>query len=110
MPNEMSTDTIPKTPTEARYFAFDFSKFPELAGAAELLSDPAPVIRGASGLTVGTPTVLAVAFDGIVAGKGVKVRISGGSDDDTVSLSCVAYAAADVPLEVPGRLAVVEVV
>lgn len=110
MPNQIAADTRAKTVTEARYFVFDFSGFPELAGSAVLLTSPAPFTRGGAGLVLGTPGVTTSVVDGIPAGKAVLVRIAGGTRDATPALSCVAYAAADVELEVPGRVAVAEVV
>lgn len=111
MPHTIPADTLPKTVQDARYFAFDFSKFPELADDdAVLLSDPAPTIRGGSGLTLGAATVITAVFDGIPAFKGVKVLISGGTDDLAAPISCVAYVTPTERLEVPGRLVVDEVV
>lgn len=107
VPNTVPRDTLTKTPTEARYYAFDFSKAPEVQ-AGEALSSPA--IRGGSGLTVGEPAVLAAAFDGIPSGKGVRVLISGGTDDATVELSCTVVTSGGATLEVAGRLAIAEVV
>lgn len=103
--NSIPTETLTKTPAEERYFAFDFSKAPEVV-AGETLSSPA--IRGGTGLTVGSPSVLGSAFDGIPSGKGVRVLISAGSDDATVALSCTVVTSGGATLEVGGRLAIAE--
>lgn len=110
MPNVIPADTVAMAVGEARYLVFDFSGFPELAGSAVLQTNPAPTIRGGSGLTVGTPSVTSTVWDGIPAGKAVTARVSGGTDQLTSKISCVAYAAADVALEVPGVVVVAEVV
>lgn len=105
MASTLARDTLTKTPREARLFLFDFSKAPEVT-SGETLS--APVVHADAGITVGTPVVTSGAFDGVPAGEGVKVLLSGGSAGDTYDVSCTVTTSGGATIEVAGRLAVVD--
>lgn len=102
MPTTVPVETLILTTREVRWFAFDFSKAPEVV-AGETLS--APVMHGGTGLTLGAPAVLATAFDGIPSGQGVRVLVSDADDDTTYDLSCTVTTQGGATLEAPGRLA-----
>jgi hypothetical protein len=78
--------SLPKDTTEVVSYLFDFSNFPEVV-AGETLSSPS-VSSSPSGLTVGTPAVTAAERDGVAAGEGVAVTVSGGTASTTYSLEC----------------------
>ncbi len=103
MPNTIPAQTIAKAVGDDRYYICDLSKCPEIAAGATVAS---AVIEGGDGLTIGSPVVLAEAMDGVAAGKGVKVRISGGTDDETVSLACKATLSTGSVIVVPVKIAV----
>ncbi|MFO0806689.1 MAG: hypothetical protein U0791_26590 [Gemmataceae bacterium] len=86
-----------------RYYLCDLTKAPEIVAGATIASAE---ILGGSGLTIGSPSVLDTLTDGIAAGKGVKVRISGGTDDETVSLACKATLSTGSVIVVPVKIAV----
>lgn len=106
MANRMPADAVTKTERESRYFLFDFSKTPEVR-AGWTLSDPH--VYADTGITAGTPAVSDELFDGVAAGQGVVVLISGGDEDEDYDVSCTAVAtsgARSATIEVPGRVVV----
>lgn len=69
-------DTNVKDSSEVVSYLFDFSAFPEVI-AGETLGTP--VVDAVTGLTIGTPDITTVDRDGVTAGKGLEVTISGGT-------------------------------
>jgi hypothetical protein len=97
--------TLTKTESDARLYLFDLSRAPEVVAGATCASGV--VVGTTTGLTVGTPAVLDAEADGIAAGEGVSVRISGGEDDTTYRFALnVTLSTGDV-VSVPARLVVV---
>jgi hypothetical protein len=88
--------------SDDREYGFDLSRCPEIVGGLTIASG---VIAGGTGLTIGTVSVLAADFDGIPSGKGLKVRISGGTAGTTYNLACKATLSNGRVVVVPGRLA-----
>lgn len=87
---------------ETLTFAFNFGRRRAVRDGATISN---PVIEvGPSGLTVGSPTVLVVRFQGVAAGKGVKVTVSGGTPGETFSLTCRVDASDGSILEVHGAI------
>lgn len=103
--NTLPVQELTKPESEDRDYGIDFSKAPELATGTGITLSSATV-SGGSGLTLGTPAVLASAFDGIPAGKGFSLRISGGRDDATYNFAVVATLSNGRKLVLPCRLAV----
>lgn len=103
MATSLDVDTLVGVVGEVRDYAFDFSKAPELKTGSGLTISSVEIIHSTS-LTIGTPAVLAAAFDGIPAGKGASVRISGFADDTVYHLACRATLSNGAKLVVPGRL------
>jgi hypothetical protein len=106
MANRMPADSLTKTERESRYFLFDFSKTPEVRAGWTLSS---PAVHVDTGLTAGTPAVSDELFDGVPAGEGVIVLLSGGDEDEDYDVSCTAVAtsgARSATIEVPGRVVV----
>ena len=68
---------------------------------------PAATVSGGSGLTFGSPAVIATATDGIPANKGMSVTISGGADNSTYDFALVVTLSTSRVLVVPARLVVV---
>ena len=69
----LAPERLTKQPGESRVYGMDFSKYPEIAVAAETLSSgTASVTVDPSGLTVAAPTL---------SGSIVKFRVSGGTLD-----------------------------
>lgn len=83
--SELFIPKLPKIAGETRSFVFDFTTYAELK-AGETIS--APSVAAVSGLTIGTPAVLAAEVDGVAAGKGVQVAISGGTAGTTYTVNC----------------------
>lgn len=77
--------TKPKAPNEAVDYVFDFSGFPEFAAGETLASAATPTV---SGLTIGTPAVTSAIVDGVPAGKGIQVRVSGGTANTEYTVAC----------------------
>jgi len=77
--------TKPKDTGEAVDYTFDFSGFPEFAAGETLASASVPAV---SGLTIGSPAVIAAITDGVPIGKGVQVRISGGTANTEYTVVC----------------------
>lgn len=88
--------------SDDREYGFDLTSCPEVAGGAAIVSAE---ILGGTGLTIGTPVVLATPFDGIPAGKGVSVRISGGTAGTTYKLAVRVTLDSGRKVVIPGRLA-----
>lgn len=105
MPSRIDPTTLTKPAGETRRVAFDLSASPE-AVAGETFSGPE--ILGGSGLTFGSPTVSAAAFDGIAAGKAVLVTVSGGSAGTTYDFALRVTASGGSILVVNGRIAVTD--
>lgn len=103
MPNEMPLTVLLGVVDGDRDYAADFSKAPELKTGSGITISSAEVL-GAVGLTVTEITILAAAFDGIPAGKGVSFRVSGFTDDAVYPLACRATLSNGRKLVVPGRL------
>lgn len=103
MPNTIPTQTLAKAASDDRYYICDLTKCPEIVAGDTIAS---ATISGGAGLTIGTPEVLAATTDGIAAGKGVKVQISGGTDDETASLAVVATLSGGSVIVVPVKIAV----
>jgi hypothetical protein len=84
-------------------WAYDFSNFPEIVAGETIASCAVPAV---SGLTIGTPEVLAAEFDGIAAGEGVKVRISSNAAvaGTTYAHECRATFSGGAVRVVKGRL------
>lgn len=72
---------------ETVHFLFDFTPFPEFQAGQTIASASAPAV---SGLTLGTPTLLAASADGIAAGRGVLLSVSGGTAGTTYTVSVLA--------------------
>lgn len=93
----------------ARRFVFDYSNFPEVV-AGETLS--APAITAVSGLTFGSPAVLAAPFvydeDGstVATGKGVSVLVTAAAAGD-YDVTCLVTASGGGTLPLRDRLKVV---
>ena len=90
--------------SDDRDYAFDCSAAPELAGGTGVTISSGEILGG-DGLTFGSVAVLAAAFDGIPAGKGLSVRISGGDAGVTYKLACRVTLSSGRKVVVPGRLA-----
>ena len=110
---EISTDLVYKTPDEQKTFGFDFQSEGSVKSAA-VLSSPVVEVDPASGITMGTPLVTSVDFlDGstgkkIPAGKGVKVKLSGGVAG-VWGITCrVTESTNSDVLECSGKVAVVD--
>ncbi len=82
---QLDIPTKAKRAAAARVYCFDFTREPELI-AGETLDTP--TVPAVSGLTIGSPSVLAAAFDGVQAGKGVKVQVSGGTAGTVYEVEC----------------------
>ena len=107
--------TKTKTPTEALTVVFDYANWPEIVGGATVASAVITGIGGAalSGLTAGTPTVLAAATvidqlgTTVAANKGVQVTFFGGSHGSDVIVECAAtFSSGDTPRVIAGKIAV----
>lgn len=85
-----------------RDYAFDLTKCPEIVGGATITSSQ--VLSPPAGITIGTPATLTSAFDGIAAGKGVSVRVSGGTAGTTYALALEVTLSTGRKVVVPGRL------
>ena len=94
-------DALVAAVSDDRDYLFDLRSCPEIGAGATISS---AAITGGSGLTKGAPAVLSVATDGVPAGKGVSVRISGGSAGTTYPLALVATLSTGRVVVVPGRL------
>lgn len=90
--------------SDDRDYAFDCSLTPELAGGTGVTISSGEILGG-SGLTFGSVAVLAAAFDGIPAGKGLSVRISGGEAGEIYAFACRVTLSSGRKVVVPGRLA-----
>jgi hypothetical protein len=89
--------------SDDREYGFDCSHAPELAtGTGITISSGA--ILGGSGLSFGTPTVLAADFDDIPSGKGLSVRIYDGDAGTTYKLAMRVTLSNTRTFVVPGRL------
>jgi len=89
--------------SDDRDYAFDCSEAPELASGSGVTISSGEILGG-SGLSVGTPAVLAADFDGIPAGDGLSVRISGGAAGTVYPLACRVTLSNGRKFVVPGRL------
>lgn len=78
--------TLPKAAAEVVGYVFDFSGMPEFAAGDTLASAAVPAV---SGLTIGTPAVLAALTDGVAAGKGIQVTINGGTAGTRYVVTCL---------------------
>lgn len=88
--------------SDDREYGIDCSAAPELAtGTGITISSGA--MSGGSGLTFGSPAVLAAAFDDIPSGKGLSVRISG-TTTGTHKFACTVTLSNGRKFVVPGRL------
>ena len=87
--------------SDDRDYAFDLSKCPEIRAGATITSG---AIVGGTGLTIGTPVILDDEFDGIPAGHGISVRISGGTAGTAYKLACRAVLSNGRTVVVPGKL------
>lgn len=96
--------TLLKPASEDREYAVDLSNTGELVGGLTITS---ATQSGGTGLTFGSWSVLATAFDGIAAGYGVKARISGGVAGTTYNFACLVTLSNSRVLVVPCRLIVV---
>lgn len=103
MPNSIPPQSLAKAVSDDRDFIFDFSRSPEVVGGATISS---ATIEGGDGLTIAAASVLALTTDGIPAGQGVSVEISGGSADTTYDLACRAVLSTGRVIVIPARLAV----
>lgn len=102
--NTLEAVTLTKTESDDRDYLFDLQTAPEIVAGATCSSG---TITGGSGLTFGTPAVLASEIDGIAIGKGMSVRISGGSDDTTYSFALKVTLSSGRIVVIPCRLVVV---
>lgn len=100
----LEPSVLTKPASEDRDYGFDFSKSPELVGGLTISS---AAISGGTGLTFGSPTVNAAAFDGIAIGYAVTVRISGGTAGETYDFALTATLSNGRVLVIPARLTVV---
>ena len=66
-------------------FQFDFTPFPEFLAGDTLSSVSVPAVSGLTHAT--TATVTSAATDGVDAGKGAVVAVSGGTVDTTYTVS-----------------------
>lgn len=96
--------TVTKDESDDRFFLADFSGFPEVRAGRTVSSC---TISGGSGLTIGTPAVLTAEEDGIAAGKGVSVRISGGTAGTTYTFEFRGTLSNGSVVVVPAALSVV---
>lgn len=99
-----SGEALQAAASDDREYAFDCSAAPELASGSGITISSG-TISGGSGLTFGSVSVLAAEFDGIASGKGLKVRISGGTVGTTHKFACVVTLSNGRVFVVPGRLA-----
>lgn len=83
----MPVISLPKDSNETVSYLFDFGNFPEVAAGETISSAAVPAV---SGLTIGTPSVTAAERDGVEAGEGVQVTISGGTADADYAVECRA--------------------
>lgn len=84
---EFPTESRVKGAAETVEYLFDFTPFPEIVAGETISSVSVPAV---SGLTIGSPAVTAALTDGVAAGKGVEVAISGGTAGTTYAVSCRA--------------------
>jgi hypothetical protein len=87
MATTIDFDQNVKDSSEVVSYLFDFTNFPE-AVAGETLSNP--VVDSVSGLTIGSPAITVADRDGVTAGKGLEVTISGGTAGDSYQLEARA--------------------
>lgn len=123
MAHALTYVTRTKTPDEILSVVFDFTNFPELAdedAAGNELTPPtisSAVVSGPggaalTGLTAGTPAVLAAAAvidsqgNTVATGKGVQVALSGGGAGDDVIVQCAATLSNGSKLVIQGKIAV----
>jgi hypothetical protein len=74
-----------KGPSETVAYLFDFTPFPEIAAGETVASASVPAVTG---LTIGAAAVISARTDGVAAGKGVQVAISGGTAGAAYTVSC----------------------
>lgn len=84
MPAAFPAPSKIKGPSEIRTYLFDFSNFPEVAGGGTLSFPTAPAVAG---LTFGTATITTADDDDVDAGKGVWLRVSGGTADTDYTIA-----------------------
>lgn len=106
MQEPIAKDTYPKDSSEVIDYQFDYSNFPEIQGGDTITGTPVVPASIPAGLIIGTPAVTVAAFDGVAAGKGVKVRISGGTAGTTYEIECQATFASGALRVVKGRIVV----
>lgn len=94
-------DILPKDVQEVIDYQFDFSRCPERLAGQTISSVTVPSV---SGLTIGTPAVTTVETDGVEAGSGAVVRISGGTANATYDLECRATFSGGSVRVVYGRI------
>lgn len=104
--NTLAADELTKTESDDRDFLFDLQAAPEVVAGATCSSGEI-VGEDPTGLTFGTPAALADETDGIPAGEGMSVRISGGSDDTTYAFALKVTLSSGRVLTVPARMVVV---
>lgn len=101
MPVAITPYTLTKAVSDDRDFLIDLQTAPEIVAGATCSS---ATVSGGSGLTFGAPAALAAETDGIPAGEGVSVRISGGSAGTSYEFALVVALSTSRTLVVPCRL------
>lgn len=94
---------LTKYAVEVVSYQFDFSDFPEVVAGETLSSPNVPAV---SGLTIGTPAVTVAERDGVAAGKGVAVTVSGGTAGTTYTITATAVTSGGSTRAVRGRIRV----
>lgn len=116
--NSLSYQTRTKTPDQVLAVVFDFTNFPEVVAGATISSAviSGPAGAALTGITAGTPSVLAAAAvidsqsNTVAAGKGVRVALAGGGAGDDVIVQCAATLSTGSIATVQGKIAVRNVV
>lgn len=93
--------TLKKAVSDDRDFLFDLTRVSEIVSGATVSS---ATVTGGSGLSFGAPTVLVSEVEGIVAGKGVSVRISGGTAGTAYTFAVVCTLSTSRVVVVPARI------
>lgn len=95
--------TLFKSVSENRDYLFDFSSAPEFSASVPPTFVSAAVVGG-TGLSIAAPALLAVETEGVPAGQGWTVRISGGEKGVLYKLGLNATLSTGRVLTIQGRL------
>lgn len=98
------TKTLTWVAGDVRRIVFDLSDAPEVV-ASETLSSP--TVAAVTGLTIGSPSVLAAETDGVAAGEGVSVLVTT-SAAGTYIVTLSVSTSGGATLKVPVRLVVAD--